>query len=106
MTRNHLTLLGLAAALVVLAADQASKWWILEVLRLPEVDHITLLPVLNFTLVHNYGVTFGLLAGFGQWSSLLLAAVALAVVVVLGIWLRRAESPSWRRRLAPSWAAR
>ena len=34
MTRNHLTLLGLAAAVVVLAADQASKWWILDVVRL------------------------------------------------------------------------
>ncbi len=93
MTRNHLTLLGLATALVVLVADQASKWWILEVVRLAEGDHIALLSVLNLTLVHNYGVTFGLLAGFGQWSYLLLAAVALAVVVVLGIWLRRAESP-------------
>jgi lipoprotein signal peptidase len=42
--------------------------------------------------VRNYGVTFGLLTGFGEWSYLLLAAVALAVVAALGIWLRRAES--------------
>jgi lipoprotein signal peptidase len=92
MTRNHLTLLGLAAAVLVLAADQASKWWIVEVVRLAEGDHIVMLPVLNFTLVHNHGVTFGLLAGFGSWSYLLLAAIALAVVVALGVWLRRAES--------------
>jgi signal peptidase II len=93
MNRNHLTLLGLATAVVVLVADQASKWWVLDVVRLAEGDHIALLSVLNLTLVHNYGVTFGLLAGFGQWSYLLLAAIALAVVVVLGVWLRRAESP-------------
>jgi signal peptidase II len=93
MTRNRLTLLGLAAAIVVLAADQASKWWILDIVRLPEIGQIVLLPVLNLTMVWNRGVTFGLLTGFGQWSYLLLAAVALAVVVALGIWLRRAESP-------------
>ena len=51
-----------------------------------------LLPVLNLTMVWNRGVTFGLLTGFGQWSYLLLAAVALAVVAALAVWLRRAES--------------
>jgi len=92
MTRNGLTLLGLVAGVVVLAADQASKWWILDFVDLPEVGQVVVLPVLNLTFVRNYGVTFGLLAGFGQWSYLLLAAVALAVVVALGLWLRRAES--------------
>ena len=92
MTRNHLTALGLLAVLVVLAADQASKWWILNVIHLPDIGQIVLLPVLNFTMVWNRGVTFGLLNGFGQWSSLALAAVALGVVAALGVWLRRAES--------------
>ena len=92
MTRNGLTLLGLLAGVVVLAADQASKWWILDFVDLPEVGQVVVLPVLNLTFVRNYGVTFGLLAGFGQWSYLLLAAVALAVVAALGVWLRRAES--------------
>jgi signal peptidase II len=92
MTRNHLTALGLVAALIVLAADQFSKWWILNVIRLEEVGQIVLLPVLNLTMVWNRGVTFGLLNGLGEWSSLALAAVALTVVVALGVWLRRAES--------------
>ena len=92
MTRNGLTLLGLVAGVVVLAADQASKWWILDFVDLPEVGQVVVLPVLNLTFVRNYGVTFGLLTGFGQWSYLLLAAVALAVVAALGVWLRRAES--------------
>ena len=92
VTRNCLTLLGLLAAAVVLVADQASKWWVLEVIHLPEVGQIVLLPVLNLTMVWNRGVTFGLLNGFGQWSSLALAGVALAVVAALGVWLRRAES--------------
>ncbi|MGA3400008.1 MAG: signal peptidase II [Acetobacteraceae bacterium] len=92
MTRNRLTLLGLVAGLVVLAADQASKYWVLHGIDLPEIGQIVLLPVLNLTFVRNRGVTFGLLNGYGTWSYLLLAAVALAVVAALGVWLRRAES--------------
>jgi signal peptidase II len=92
MTSNRLTMLGLVAAVAVMAADQASKWWILDVVHLPEVGQIVVLPVLNLTMVWNRGVTFGLLNGFGQWSSVALAGVALAVVAALGVWLRRAES--------------
>jgi lipoprotein signal peptidase len=92
MTRNGLTLLGLVAGVVVLVVDQASKWWILDSVDLPDIGQVVVLPVLNLTFVRNYGVTFGLLTGFGQWSYLLLAAVALAVVAALGVWLRRAES--------------
>ncbi len=92
MTRNHLTTLGLLTALLVLAADQASKYWVLHVIHLPDVGQIVVLPVLNLTFVRNPGVTFGLLNGFGQWGSLALVAVALAVVAALVVWLRRAES--------------
>lgn len=91
VTRARLTRAGILAGLIVLAADQASKWWILHVVNLPEVGQIPLLPVLSLTMVWNRGVTFGLLNGGGAWSSIALAAVALAVVGALGLWLRRAE---------------
>jgi signal peptidase II len=92
MTRPNLMPLGLIAALVVLVADQLSKWWILTQLDLPDLRQVVLLPVLNLTMVKNTGVTFGLLNGLGNWGHLVLAAVALAIVVVLGFWLRRAEN--------------
>ena len=84
--------LGVLAALLVLAADQASKWWVLNWLDLPELRRVDLLPVFSLTMVWNHGVTFGLLNGFGAWGAWLLAGVALAVVVVLGLWMRRAEN--------------
>ena len=83
---------GLLAGLLVLAADQASKYWVLHILHLPDLGQIVLLPVLNLTMVKNSGVTFGLLSGFGEWGTIGLAAIALAVVVALGFWLRRASS--------------
>ncbi len=83
---------GLLAALLVLIADQASKWWVLEVLHLPERGQIPVLPVLNLTMVWNQGVTFGLFHQDGAWGPWLLAGVALAVVAALAVWLRWAEN--------------
>ncbi len=87
---NRRIALGVAVGLAVLAADQASKAWILDVLtgRGP----LEILPVLDLTLVWNKGITFGLLGGQDAVSSVILAVVALAVVVALGLWLRRAET--------------
>lgn len=93
MSRNGLTALGALTGLIVLVADQASKWWVLDGLDLPEIRQIVLLPVLNLTMVWNRGVTFGLLTGFGTWGNIALAGVALAVVAALAVWLRRAERP-------------
>ena len=54
---------GIIAGLLVLVADQASKYWVLHVLDLPDLRQLVLLPVLNLTMVWNRGVTFGLLNG-------------------------------------------
>jgi lipoprotein signal peptidase len=86
-----MTRAGLLAAVLVLLADQASKYWILHGLDLPELGSVAILPVLNLTMVWNRGVTFGLLGGFGAAGHILLAVVALAVVAALAVWLRRAE---------------
>ncbi len=101
MTRNGLTLLGIASGAVVLAADQASKWWVLHGLDLPALGSVRLLPVLNLTMVWNRGVTFGLLNSAAPWSAPLLVAGALVIVALLGLWLRRAE----RRMVALSLGA-
>ncbi len=92
MSRNGRTWLGVASALGVLAADQGSKYWVLDVLRLPDLGQIPVLPVLSLTMVWNRGVTFGLLNGLGASSHVVLAAIALVVVIALGFWLRRAEA--------------
>jgi lipoprotein signal peptidase len=82
---------GLLSAALVLLADQASKWWVLNGLRLPELGSVEVLPVLNLTMVWNQGVTFGLLNQNSAWGPWVLAGVALAVVVGLALWMRRAD---------------
>lgn len=83
--------LGLALAAAVLALDQATKWWILEIIRLPEVGRVHVLPFMNLTMVWNRGVTFGLFASDAWWHAHALAAVALAIAGFLIAWLARAE---------------
>jgi signal peptidase II len=83
---------GLFWLVLIFLADQASKYWVLYDLDLPHKGRVEILPVLNFTMVWNEGVTFGLLNGLGESGHYVLAGVALLVVIVLFLWLRRAES--------------
>jgi signal peptidase II len=88
--------LGLAVAGLLFAADQASKWWVLEVLRLPEARNVPVLALgplgLDLSMVWNRGVTFGLLSGDGPWNHLILALLAAGIAVFLLRWLARAET--------------
>ncbi|WP_428391109.1 signal peptidase II [Lichenicoccus sp.] len=86
--------LGLPVALLVLVCDQASKYWILNILDLPALGSIALLPVLNLTMVWNHGVTFGLFKGLGGVGPWLLTGVAVAVVALLLVWMARTDRAS------------
>ena len=68
ISRATASRLGIISGLVVLGADQGSKYWVLNVLDLPDLRQVVVLPVLNLTMVWNQGVTFGLLNGLGSWS--------------------------------------
>ena len=91
MTRGTRRLLGGFAAIGVLLFDQASKYWVLDVLHLPDLGSIAVVPLLNLTMVWNRGITFGLLTAESSWGGVALAGVALGVVAALGVWLWRAE---------------
>ena len=51
--------------LIIILLDQFSKMKILDYM-LNHSEELTLLPFLNFTLVFNSGVAFGIFSGFGQ----------------------------------------
>jgi signal peptidase II len=81
---------GLAVALLVGLVDQLSKWWILvHVMDPPRVIPVT--PFFNLVLGWNRGISFGLLGGTSGLGTWLLVGLALAIVVVLGVWLRRSH---------------
>lgn len=83
--------LAYAAALAVVAVDQASKAWILYGLQLRPGESVRLLPILSLTGVQNIGVTFGMLRADTALGRGLLSLFALVVVAALGVWARKAE---------------
>lgn len=81
-------LIGMACVLAAFTLDQASK--ALAIAFAPHLAAgIEILPVFNLVLVHNRGVSFGLLGLVPWWA---LALFGLAIVAVLAVWLWRAQN--------------
>ncbi len=80
---------GAATALAVFVADQISKLWILFVVRLEDTGPWQLLPFMDFVMVWNRGISYGLFqqtSDIGRWA---LVVLSIAASVWLGLWLRR-----------------
>ena len=83
--------LGIILAFAVLALDQLSKWWIVtEVMKPPRF--IPVFPSFNLVRGWNRGVSFGIFASTSPPLQWLLIALALVVVSVLLVWLKRDDS--------------
>jgi signal peptidase II len=78
-----------ALAVVVLALDQLSKFWILEVVRLEEGRPIALAPFFQLSMVWNKGVSFGLFRADSDTMRWVLVAFAVLVVLALIWWAGR-----------------
>lgn len=84
--------LGTLVALIVAAADQALKLWLLFGYDLGTRGTVALAPFLDLVLIWNRGISYGLFqqeGPLGQWALLGLTAIA---VVLLCVWLSRAGS--------------
>lgn len=87
-----LALFGFGVAVLVFLADQASKWWILNIVDLDTVMRVRVLdPVFNLSMVWNQGVSFGLFQAGNWWQRGLLIAVSLGVSGFLAVWMLSAE---------------
>ncbi|HVI53305.1 MAG TPA: signal peptidase II [Candidatus Sulfotelmatobacter sp.] len=94
MERKRLGI-GFVLALLVTAADQASKAAILDVMRPPGVEGTPFLgqgmisvgPFLDLSLSWNSGVSFGLGNTHGDWNVLLFTLLAAVVAAFLLRWM-------------------
>ena len=91
--------IAIVLAIVVIAADQGTKFWAVDMFGLDFGDAAlfeTFVPArpvevtsfLNWVLVGNRGVSFGLLSGVGPW---VFVGIALAVTAGLMVWLARSR---------------
>jgi signal peptidase II len=84
------TLTGLTIAILVLAFDQASKWFFLEVVQVAIRPPIEVLPFFNLVMVWNTGISFGMFAEGGK--PYILAAISLTIMLILVFWLAKSHS--------------
>lgn len=81
-------------AAVVIATDQASKYWILTVYDLPSRFSVPIAGPFSLTMVWNKGVSFGLFRADQDLTRWLLSAFAVIVAGVLAYWARQAPRAS------------
>jgi signal peptidase II len=86
-----LTRFGLIVAAIACAIDQASKLWLLNVYDLANRGIVHLTPFLDLVLTWNTGISYGLFPQESDFGRYVLLALKLAAVVVLWVWLARAE---------------
>jgi signal peptidase II len=77
----------LLVSVLVVLADQASKYYITQ--NFGEFEHITLLPVLDITRMHNVGAAFSFLASASGWQRWVFIGLAGVVSVGIIVWLLR-----------------
>lgn len=85
--------LAFILAAVIVIADQAVKYWILQVLQLQEGQTIAVLGPLYLTGVRNQGVSFGLLQAQHDLVRWVLVAFSIGVSIMLATWVRKTERP-------------
>ena len=92
MTRlwGPLSILGLAIAALSFGLDQIVKWWLLDVINMPERQRISVAPFFDLTMAWNKGVSYGLATTHAQG---LLISVSLVICALLWLWLAKCQTP-------------
>lgn len=75
--------------LLILVADQLSKFWVMDFLNVAPVVRVT--SFFNLVHVHNTGVSFGLFSGYGDVGKWALVALTGAIMVMVAKWLAREQ---------------
>src|SRR3954454_1094926 len=85
--------LGFTVALIVFALDQLSKWMITAPMGLfIEGQQYYVLPILQFTLTHNNGISLGLLNATNPVGRWMLVALTTAIAVAVAYWIGREKN--------------
>lgn len=87
--RNVPMLKWLGLSLLAVVLDQASKLLVDSTMQL--YQSIPLLPFFKLTYVHNTGAAFSFLSEAGGWQRWFFAGLAIAISVVIAVWLSRLE---------------
>lgn len=87
MLKGRSGLVWLVLSIVLLTLDQITKWVVSTEMSLYQT--IDILPVFNFTYVHNYGAAFSFLSEAGGWQKYFFSIIAITISVLLIYWLKK-----------------
>lgn len=82
--------------ILVIIFDQVTKYWAEHILGWS--GQIAILPIFDFTLVHNTGAAFGFLSEYGGWQHVFFVSLAVVISLVLAVAITRLKS--FERHLA------
>ena len=74
-------------SLVIIVLDQITKY--IASANLIMFDPVPIIPMLNFTLMHNEGAAFSFLSDAGGWQRWFLSGLAIIVSVILIVWIKK-----------------
>lgn len=84
------------AIIFMVGIDQWTKAYVSAVLILGQQNEV--LPVLNWTLLHNHGAAFSFLSDAGGWQRWFFMSISIIVSVIFFIWLLRLPMSAWLTR--------
>lgn len=58
-------------------------------------ESIEILPIFNFTYMHNYGAAFSFLSDAGGWQRWFFSSIAVVISVLLTYWLKKLPAKNW-----------
>jgi signal peptidase II len=79
--------IGVVAAVLAFAADQAHKYWMLDIYRIGERGRVQITSYFDLVMAWNKGVSYGLFAQHSTWGRFALIGVSLVAVTGLLIWM-------------------
>jgi signal peptidase II len=83
---------GIIAALAVLALDQASKLWLINIYELGQRGAVKITPFFDLVLIWNTGISYGWFQTEGATGPAILLIVKAIAVIVLAIWMARSHT--------------
>jgi signal peptidase II len=84
--------LGVIAAVVVLALDQASKLWLLFIFDIAHRGAVRVTPFFDLVLAMNPGISFGWFQNDGPLAQVVLMTIKSVAVIVLAVWMVRSRT--------------
>lgn len=76
-------------ATIVVVLDQLTKY--IASTSLEMFQPVAVMPMFNWTLMHNTGAAFSFLHDAGGWQRWFFAVIAVVVSIVIVLWLKRLE---------------